>query len=72
MHRLELVIEYFRAIKAAIMFPEGEDRQFDDECNQSLIVFLDRIYYLTLFGLITFGVFSLYFFIKYEILKNVL
>tara|TARA_B100000131_G_C17659212_1_gene427430 strand:- start:105 stop:305 length:201 start_codon:yes stop_codon:yes gene_type:complete len=66
------MIEYLKALKMAIMFPEGEDKQFDEECNQSLIIFLDRIYYFALFGLITFGVFSLYFFIKYEILKNVL
>jgi len=62
------IIKKIKQYKAAIFFPYNLDEKFDNDCNNSFLLFLDRLYYFLLFFLIFIGCGSIYFFTKCEIL----
>ena len=62
------MFEFFKTVKDMITFPYGIDKDYDDACDKSFMLFLDRLYQVTLTGLVLFGLCCIYFFVRYELL----
>ena len=63
------VFEKIDQIKKSILFPYGQDKKFDEECDESFERFFNIFYNSLIVLFCIFGSGCVYFFINYELLK---
>ena len=63
------MIKQFKRAWDIITYPEGKDKEFDEECKNAFHKFLDITITIFYLAFIAFGITSTYFLIMHEVVR---